>query len=444
MKTLTAQKRAIAKETARARSAVSLQWQRGARASRPRFSASGRKHSAPRRGTVRWAVPPSPARRRDADGSDRDGRAPPFRLHRYGRVCRMAGFPNRFAGPRQRRAGGGVGDNAGRRTGARSHGVDSRVESVDALEGGSRQTPGWGLAVTRGRDWERCCAGTDEPSALTLRLHRLVETASGSGQWRQVESIARWEARGTAVVICDMWDKHWCQGATARVAEMAPRMNELIVAAAQAGRARSSTAPARRWQFYKDTPGASWPRRAPAVTPKVPLQGLVQPRPQPRAAAADRRLRRRLRRPAPLPAAAARGARRSTRSKIEAGDAITDSAEAYNLMHQRGIDERDRHGRPPEHVRPGPAVRHPPDGLPGQERRPGARHDRHDVQLPPHALREPLQRHRPGRSSTSRSTGARRSPATRSSAASRFRFAADTQPPRDFADYMKGLKDKAP
>ena len=31
----------------------------------------------------------------------------------------------------------------------------------------------------------------------------------------------------TALVICDMWDKHWCKSATRRVAEMAPHINDL-------------------------------------------------------------------------------------------------------------------------------------------------------------------------------------------------------------------------
>ena len=32
----------------------------------------------------------------------------------------------------------------------------------------------------------------------------------------------------TALIICDMWDNHWCKGAAARVVEMAPRMNDLL------------------------------------------------------------------------------------------------------------------------------------------------------------------------------------------------------------------------
>jgi nicotinamidase-related amidase len=55
-----------------------------------------------------------------------------------------------------------------------------------------------------------------------------VETPSGSGQYQVVQKTVEWNPKKTAIIICDMWDQHWCRGATARVAEMAPRMNEVI------------------------------------------------------------------------------------------------------------------------------------------------------------------------------------------------------------------------
>ncbi len=39
----------------------------------------------------------------------------------------------------------------------------------------------------------------------------------------------------TAVIICDMWDRHWCKGATERVAELAPSINHFITAAREKG-----------------------------------------------------------------------------------------------------------------------------------------------------------------------------------------------------------------
>jgi nicotinamidase-related amidase len=61
-----------------------------------------------------------------------------------------------------------------------------------------------------------------------------------------------WKGEETAIIICDMWNKHWCKGATARVAEMAPRMNEVLKAA----RAKKITiihAPSDCINHYKDT-----------------------------------------------------------------------------------------------------------------------------------------------------------------------------------------------
>jgi len=44
-----------------------------------------------------------------------------------------------------------------------------------------------------------------------------------------------WEASKTAVVVCDMWDQHHCPDATERVGEMAPAMNEVLLAARARG-----------------------------------------------------------------------------------------------------------------------------------------------------------------------------------------------------------------
>jgi nicotinamidase-related amidase len=68
----------------------------------------------------------------------------------------------------------------------------------------------------------------DLSKPLTLLTRSRVETPSGSGQYQVVQKTVEWNPKKTAIIICDMWDQHWCRGATARVAEMAPRMNEVI------------------------------------------------------------------------------------------------------------------------------------------------------------------------------------------------------------------------
>src|SRR5205807_95431 len=76
-----------------------------------------------------------------------------------------------------------------------------------------------------------------KPAGKTIALHlrSRTETAKGSGRYHALTREVKWDAAKTAVVICDMWDKHWCPGATARVAEMAPRMNRVVAEARRRG-----------------------------------------------------------------------------------------------------------------------------------------------------------------------------------------------------------------
>lgn len=40
--------------------------------------------------------------------------------------------------------------------------------------------------------------------------------------------VQEWNPNETAIVICDMWNQHWCKGATDRVIEMAPTLNRVV------------------------------------------------------------------------------------------------------------------------------------------------------------------------------------------------------------------------
>ena len=74
--------------------------------------------------------------------------------------------------------------------------------------------------------------------------------------WKDGEArsaMVQIDPRGTAIIICDMWDQHWCKGATERVAEIAPRMNEVVSAARKRG-IFIIHAPSETMEFYKDTP----------------------------------------------------------------------------------------------------------------------------------------------------------------------------------------------
>jgi nicotinamidase-related amidase len=49
------------------------------------------------------------------------------------------------------------------------------------------------------------------------------------------ESIWTWDPAETAILVVDMWDQHWCQGATERVKQIAVRMNEVLIRARHKG-----------------------------------------------------------------------------------------------------------------------------------------------------------------------------------------------------------------
>ncbi len=63
-----------------------------------------------------------------------------------------------------------------------------------------------------------------------IQLHKRYqeETAEGSGRFHTRIKSETWEPKATAVIVCDMWDRHHCLNATRRGAEVAPRMNQVL------------------------------------------------------------------------------------------------------------------------------------------------------------------------------------------------------------------------
>src|SRR5881628_1679702 len=72
----------------------------------------------------------------------------------------------------------------------------------------------------------------DSVSAQELNLRSRVKRADG---FAMVERKVRWEPKRTALIICDMWDDHWCKSAAKRVGELAGPMNEMIKTARAKG-----------------------------------------------------------------------------------------------------------------------------------------------------------------------------------------------------------------
>jgi len=74
---------------------------------------------------------------------------------------------------------------------------------------------------------------SDKPLVLITRSR--APLANDSGRFRVVQNKVEWESKQTAIIICDMWDQHWCKGATDRVAELAPYMNKVVSKARNKG-----------------------------------------------------------------------------------------------------------------------------------------------------------------------------------------------------------------
>ena len=171
--------------------------------------------------------------------------------------------------------------------------------------------------------------------SITFHTRARARVEADTNKVEVIERQVQWDPARTAVVICDMWDKHHCPDATERVGEMAPRMNEVLKAARGKGMLIIHC-PSDTLEFYKDHPARKLAQAAPKVETKVPLQGWCS--------------LNGVKEPG-LPIDDSDGGcdgcpecpgyrawkRQHPALEIMDGDAITDSAEAFYLMRQRGI-----------------------------------------------------------------------------------------------------------
>jgi nicotinamidase-related amidase len=167
---------------------------------------------------------------------------------------------------------------------------------------------------------------------LTLRRQEPVLDDEGFRGWRPVESRASLVEARTAVVICDVWDRHWCRGAVERLERMLGRMSQLV-AAARDGGALIVHAPSDTMAAYAGSPARARALSAPVVEPPQDLSHPDPPLPvdssdggcdtEGNAAGPDRRV----------------WTRQHPRLAIdEARDAISDNGrEIYSLLRSRDI-----------------------------------------------------------------------------------------------------------
>jgi type 1 glutamine amidotransferase/nicotinamidase-related amidase len=80
-----------------------------------------------------------------------------------------------------------------------------------------------------------CVYGMSSDKAPLLVTRSRAPLADDSGRLRVVQNKVEWNPKQAAIIICDMWNEHWCKGATERVAELAPYMNKVVSIARDKG-----------------------------------------------------------------------------------------------------------------------------------------------------------------------------------------------------------------
>src|SRR5690242_3810539 len=103
-------------------------------------------------------------------------------------------------------------------------------------------------------------------TALRLNLRTRAETAPGSGDWREAIQIRELPARETALLLCDVWNDHWCRSAAQRCDALAPRIARTVEAARGQG-VQIVHAPSDCMAFYEGAPQRRRLQEVPRVEP---------------------------------------------------------------------------------------------------------------------------------------------------------------------------------
>ncbi|MDR0814603.1 MAG: isochorismatase family protein, partial [Bacteroidales bacterium] len=90
--------------------------------------------------------------------------------------------------------------------------------------------------------------------ALRISTQQKLPSNWDDGAWILANRIEPWKASETAIIVCDMWDKHWCDISTARFGELAVALNPVLEAARAKG-VKIVHAPSDCMNYYANYPG---------------------------------------------------------------------------------------------------------------------------------------------------------------------------------------------
>jgi len=110
------------------------------------------------------------------------------------------------------------------------------------------------------------------PGKLQVHLRSRSDEKTENGvSFVPDERVEEWNVAETAIIICDMWDGHYCELCAERVDTLAPEMNRVISAARSHGVAIVH-APSGCMDEYANTPFRRRLQNAPAAEPPIPIQ----------------------------------------------------------------------------------------------------------------------------------------------------------------------------
>ena len=96
---------------------------------------------------------------------------------------------------------------------------------------------------------------SDNALQLHLRHQELRLDQRGRSYWEIIAEEAALSCASTAILLCDVWDRHWSRGATERVDGMVGLMDRVAVAARGCGM-QIIHAPSDTMDFYADHPAS--------------------------------------------------------------------------------------------------------------------------------------------------------------------------------------------
>lgn len=173
-------------------------------------------------------------------------------------------------------------------------------------------------------------ADAPSPDALSLTLRHRARLFKAGDDWDEIGVKKSLPAKKTALVICDVWDAHWCARATTRCDALARKAGPVVAALRKKG-VTIVHCPSDCMAFYADTPQRKAAQAAPKATPPKD-RDLPDP-------------------PLPIddsdggcddeePKASFRAWKRQHAAiEVAQGDFVTDQgAEVYNVLRARGIE----------------------------------------------------------------------------------------------------------